>query len=87
MSRIARKAYKMEVTVKEARDKISALLDITQRGGEVLILRRGKKVARLVPVAGAEKGLPDLSEFRASITVKDGPLSRTVIDGRSAERY
>ena len=77
----------MEVNVKEARDKISALLDITERGGEVLILRRGKRVGRLVPVAGTEKGLPDLSEFRASITVKDGPLSGMVMDGRRAERY
>jgi prevent-host-death family protein len=50
----------MEINVKEARNKISALLDITQKGGEVLISRRGKK---------------------------DGPLSRTVIDSRNAERY
>ncbi len=77
----------MEINVKEARNKISALLDITQKGGEVLISRRGKKVARLVPAADAEKRLPDLSVFRASIAVKGGPLSRTVIDGRNAERY
>ena len=77
----------MEVNVKEARNKISALLDITQKGGEVLISRRGKKVARLVPAADVEKRLPDLSAFRASISVKGAPLSRTVIDGRNAERY
>ncbi|MBC8417856.1 MAG: type II toxin-antitoxin system prevent-host-death family antitoxin [Desulfobacterales bacterium] len=77
----------MEINVKEARNKISALLDITEKGGEVLISRRGKKVARLVPMADAEKRLPDLSAFRASISVKGGPLSRTVIDGRNAERY
>ena len=77
----------MEVGVKEARERISTLLDIMQEGGEVLILRRGKKVARLVPVAGSEKGLPDLSTFRASIDVKNGSLSQTVIDGRNMERY
>lgn len=76
-----------EVTVKEARNKISALLDKTEKGEDVLILRRGKKVARLVPVGDGVKRLPDLSGFRESITVKGDALSRTVIDGRIAERY
>jgi prevent-host-death family protein len=76
-----------EVTVKQARNKISALLDKTEKGEDVLILRRGKKVARLVPAEGGEKHFPDLSAFRESITVKGGPLSQTVIDGRDAERY
>jgi hypothetical protein len=52
-----------------------------------LILRRGKKEARLVPVSGYEKRLPDLSDFRESIARKGGPLSSTVIEGRDKERY
>ncbi len=60
----------MEVSVKEARNSISKLLDRTQRGEEILISRRGKKVARLVPVDISEKRLPDLSDFRASIAVR-----------------
>lgn len=77
----------MEVSVKEARKKISALLDVTQKGGEVLILRRGKRVARLVPVDRSLKRLPDLSTFRASISLQGEPLSREVIQSRKAERY
>lgn len=77
----------MEVNVKEAREKISALLDRTQKGEEISILRRGKKVARLLPAVDVEKQLPDLDSFRASITVKGAPLSRAVIDGRKEERY
>ena len=76
-----------EVTVKQVRNKISALLDKTEKGEDVLILRRGKKVARLVPVGVWGKRLPDLSDFRESITVKGNDLSRTVIDARNAERY
>ena len=76
-----------EVTVKQARNKISALLDKTEKGEDVLILRRGKKVARLAPAGGGEKRLPDLSAFRESITVKGGAISQTIIDGRDAERY
>ncbi len=76
-----------EVNVKEARKRISALLDKAQQGEEVLILRRGKKVARLAPVVDGEKKLPDLTAFRASISVKGQSLSQAVIEGRNEERY
>lgn len=77
----------MEINVKEARSQISSLLDRTQKGEEILILRRGKKVARLVPVSDSKKRLPDLSSFRASIKIKGSALSQAVIDGRTTERF
>jgi prevent-host-death family protein len=77
----------MEVNVKEARNSIGKLLDRTQRGEEIMISRRGKKVARLVPVGVSAKRLPDLRDFRASITIRGAALSQTVIDLRNMERY
>lgn len=77
----------MEVNVKEARDNIGKLLDRTEKGEEILISRRGKKVARLVPVDVLKKRLPDLGAFRASIAVRGAALSQTVIDSRNMERY
>ena len=77
----------MEVSVKEARNSIGTLLDLTQKGEEILISRRGKKVARLVSVGSSEKRLPNLSDFRASIAVRGVSLSQTVIDSRNMERY
>ena len=77
----------MEVSVKEARNKISSLLDRTQKGEQIFISRRGKKVARLVPVDTSEKRLPDLSAFRSSIAVRGTSLSQKVIDSRNLERY
>jgi prevent-host-death family protein len=77
----------MEVNVKEARAQISALLDKAQKGEEVTILRRGKQIARLVPVDGPSRRLPDLTEFRNSIAVNGKPLSQAVIQGRDEERY
>ena len=77
----------MEVNVKEARSKISSLLDRTQKGEEILILRRGKKVARLVPVARPKRCLPDLTAFRESLSVKGDSLSRTILEARNQERY
>jgi prevent-host-death family protein len=38
-----------EVGTFEAKNKLSALLDQVERGAEILITRRGKAVAKLVP--------------------------------------
>jgi prevent-host-death family protein len=77
----------MEINVKEARTKISSLLDRTQKGEEVVIVRRGKRVARLVPIDNINRRLPDLRTFRNSLSVKGGALSKAVIQGRSEDRY
>ena len=76
----------LEVNVKEARSKLSILLDRVERGEEIIIKRRGKKIALLVSPE-REKTLPSLKEFRASISPAGKPLSETVIDMRQEERY
>lgn len=77
----------MEINVKEARMKISSLLNKTEKGEEVIIIRRGKRVAQLVAVGSASRRLPDLRGFRDSISVKGDALSREVIQQREEERY
>ena len=44
-----------EVGVFEAKNKLSALLDEVEHGGEVTITRRGKAVARLVALQAVDK--------------------------------
>ncbi len=76
------------VSIREARRRLSELVDAAQRGEAVVITRRGKKVARLSAVRDeAKKRLPDLTAFRASIRVKGKPLSQIVIDSRGEGRY
>ena len=76
----------IEVNVKEARSNLSALLDKVERGEEIIIKRRGKKVARMVsPDRSAT--LPSLRSFRSSIKIAGDPLSKTVVDLRNEERY
>lgn len=76
------------VSLKEARKRLGNLVEAAERGETVIITRRGRRVARLV-ADRTEKttALPDLSELRASITVKGKSLSETVIDMRNEERY
>lgn len=77
----------MEINAKQARRKLSALLKQVEKGDEVVVLRRGKQVARIVPLRGQERCLPSLSEFRASIKIKGKPLSAAVSHSREEARY
>ena len=77
-----------EVSIKEARRRLSDLVDAAERGESVVITRRGRQVARLGPARSKPvAGLPDLSRFRSSIKVKGKPLSKAVIDAREETRY
>jgi prevent-host-death family protein len=76
------------VNLKEARRRLGALVKAAERGQSIVITRRGRKVARLVPAEAAPaKGLPDLTEFRKSIKTKGRPLSQIVIAMRDEERF
>ena len=59
-----------KVNVREAREQLPDLLDRVEHGEEVVVVRRGKPVARLVPVEHTAKRLPSLSGFRQSIGSK-----------------
>ena len=75
------------VTVREARAGLRALLERAQAGEEIVILRRGKEVARLVPPARGPAAFPDLTAFRAGIALVGEPLSDTVARQRRDARY
>ena len=76
-----------EISTKEARANLSSLLKRVEEGGEVVLLRRGKRIARLVPAEIKQGRLPTLKEFRASIRIKGESLSMGVIKGRETERF
>ena len=77
----------IEINAKEARSKLSMLLKHVEEGDEVIILRRGKRVARLLPFQGEGRRLPTLKEFRASIRIKGDSLSAVVVHERKETRY
>lgn len=75
------------VNVKEARRRLSALLDAAEQGETIPITRRGKSVAQIAPAKRrSPRRFPDLTEFRRSIRLKGKPMSETVIEMRRAER-
>jgi prevent-host-death family protein len=77
----------MEISAKEARTKLSTLLKKVEEGNEIVIVRRGKRVARLIAAENRMKRLPTLKDFRASVKVKGASLSALVSRGREESRY
>ncbi len=76
----------LEVSVKEARSKLSELLNRVEKGQEITITRRGKKVARLVSTR-ATAVLPSLKDFRQTLSVTGKSMSEEIIASRRTERY
>jgi prevent-host-death family protein len=77
----------VEISAKEARSKLSSLLKQAEEGGEIVIARRGKRVARLIAAEDRVKCLPTLKNFRASLQVKGASLSSVVSREREEARY
>lgn len=77
----------IKVSAKEARERLSELLDRATRGEEVVILRHGKPVVRLAPLRAAKAARqPDLREFRASLRVRGVSLTEHLLKERQEER-
>lgn len=69
------------VTIREAREGLSHPEQLFADDDEVLVVRHGEPVARILPI----KPRPifrSLAEFRASQKPLSPPLSQTVIDDR-----
>jgi prevent-host-death family protein len=77
------------VNVREARENIARLLDAVSAGAEVVIVRRGKPVAKLVNISGSQRG-PLRFTDRRSLREKLPPAVRPsaeLIRALREERY
>jgi antitoxin (DNA-binding transcriptional repressor) of toxin-antitoxin stability system len=76
-----------KVSVREARRRLPRLLDQVQAGDEVLVLRRGVEVGRLVRPERKMAPLPDLSGLRASVKLRGRTLTQEIKEARRSSRY
>ena len=57
----------VQVTVAEAKTQLSSLLDAVEAGEAVVITRRGKPIAELVPRCSVRDLLPQLAALRDAL--------------------
>lgn len=76
-----------KISVEEATKNLQAILEQVAKGEEVLLVKDGKIVARIVPPLTREQRIERMAKFRQSIQLKGEPMSQTVIKLRSEQRY
>ena len=70
------------VTIREAREGLSHPEQMFAGNDEVLVVRHGEPVARILPIKPAKPKIRSLAAFRASQTPLDPPLSQTIAEDR-----
>lgn len=75
------------VNVRETREQLSRLLDAVAAGEEVVIIRHGRPVARLVPAGAEEVAFRSRAALRASLPPMQRPAAEEARAGREEERY
>jgi len=78
-----------EIGAFDAKNSLGMLLDLVQKGEEIVITRHGKPVARLIPETGsaekrlrAQAAIHQLRDLRKGITLGGIPLRDLVDAGR-----
>ena len=78
-----------EVSTFEAKNRLGALLDRVERGEEIVIIRRGKPIAKLVPAnaafdrAKARRAVAGLIEASRGATLGGLRIKDLIDEGRS----
>lgn len=75
----------LKMNVKEARQKLSFLLDQVEHGEEVFISRRGVIIAHIIPHTPNKtkpQHLPSLKKLRDNIQIKGKSLSKMILEER-----
>ena len=78
----------LEIGAFEAKNTLGSLLERVEKGEEIVITRRGKRVACLVPYAGtrdvkkAREAIDAIREMRKGITLGDLKIKDLIDEGR-----
>ena len=74
------------INLTEAKAHLSELVSKAESGEEIIIMRRGEAVAKLVPMAAPKKPLRSRTQFRAALT-KTGKSSTALIQALRDQGY
>jgi prevent-host-death family protein len=78
----------IEVGAFEAKNKLSHLLDLAEKGEEIIITRHGKQVARLLPMVkpfdheAALQAVADVKKMRKGMRLSAAEIKEFINEGR-----
>ena len=77
-----------EIGAFEAKNKLAHLLDLAEKGEEIIITRHGKQVARLLPVCrpfdreAARQAVAEIRKMRKGMRLDDATIKELINEGR-----
>lgn len=77
----------IEITLTEARRRLSELLDRAEAGDEIIIVRRGHPPMELVRHGRPREPLPDITQTVNSIEVRGETVLESLLKERAESRY
>ncbi len=78
-----------EIGAFEAKNKLGHLLDLAEKGEEIIITRHGKQVARLLPIAkpfdreAARRAVAEIKKMRKGMRMSAAEIRELIDEGRS----
>ncbi len=75
------------INVREARERLSAVLDRVEAGEEVVIMRRDRPVARLIRAQSRWTEFPSRAALREALPPMREPVEDAIRALRDAERF
>ena len=77
-----------EIGAFEAKNKLAELLDLAEKGEEIIITRHGKQVARLGPIQktfdrnAGRQAVEDIKKMRKGMHIDDATIKEFINEGR-----
>ena len=73
------------ISVSDFRNRVSGMLSMVEEGEELILLRHGKPIARILPVENEVDHIPNWKLPSLRLSVKGTNLSRAIIEERRDE--
>lgn len=77
-----------EIGAFEAKNKLGHLLDLAEKGEEIIITRHGKQVARLLPITkpfdreAARQAVEEIKKMRKGMRISAAEIKEFIDEGR-----
>jgi prevent-host-death family protein len=78
----------IEIGAFEAKNRLGHLLDLAEKGEEIIITRHGKQVARLLPIAkpfdreAARQAVQEIRKMRKGMKISAAEIREFIDEGR-----
>jgi antitoxin (DNA-binding transcriptional repressor) of toxin-antitoxin stability system len=74
----------LRLSVREMRAALPSLEELVRREGELVVTRRGRPIARVLPMRGGAGDMPSHAELRASLPRQEIPSEVLLAEDREA---